>query len=128
MPYKVLQSQLAVEVDVIQAEKRKSPREGSRFSEMVTDVRLVELGGERRGHRAAQPLVEVAENDPWPVKVFAADDPRRLLLEAALARSSGNAIRAIYRANIGPAALAKWQAQPRVECPTRVLFGRADPF
>ena len=74
MSHETLQPQLTIEVDVIEPEDGKSSREGSRFLQVATDVRFIEMGSERRCHRTSQPLVEVPENDSRPVQFIVRDN------------------------------------------------------
>ena len=74
MSHETLQPQLTIEVDVIEPEDGKSSREGSRLLQMGTDVRFIEMRGQRRCHRPSQPLVKVSENDSRPVQFFVNDD------------------------------------------------------
>jgi pimeloyl-ACP methyl ester carboxylesterase len=60
--------------------------------------------------------------------VFRTDEAQRVWLEAALTRSSIATIRALYRANLSPAALANWRGQPPLTCPTLAFYGLADRF
>src|SRR5688572_16801448 len=69
-----LQLQLPVEVDVIQPEDREPSRERRRLLQVMRDIRLVEVFGQPRGHRPAEPFVEVSMNDAGPVELLVDDD------------------------------------------------------
>ena len=86
--------------------------------------------GEQRAHLGyVQDLTDVPFGEPLDVQRLSAwvsDESARSELEAALARSDPEALRNVYRANLGPSAQAPAQV-PLVTVPTLVMYGEADP-
>jgi len=128
-----LQSQITVEVDVIEAEDRKPSGESSGFLQMATDVRLVEMLGQRMRHRASQPFIKVSEDNSRPVQFFIHDNPfiEELASLFALFEESRSEVdvedmkRLLVEADVGSKAAAPFSSSSADVVVLVALYGKA---
>src|SRR5688572_19341206 len=132
MPRQPLQPQLPIEVDVIQSEDREASRERAGLLQVIRDIRLVEVLGQPRGHRPAEPFIEVSEDDAGPVELLVDDDalvdefPRLLeLLEESGAEVDVEDVQGgVGKPDVGTQAAAVFASASRADVVVPVMLDR----